>query len=85
MGEVIITLILTGFDQKNHFFERSPWLKVNYLRLTLGMALKSSTSVAKLLKLKVRKLIPTFEEVAGKKLLGGVFLLPLPPFRIGLT
>ena len=45
------------------------------------MALKSYTSVAKGLKLKVRKffgLNPTFAEVRGEKLVGGNFL-PSPP------
>ena len=81
MREVIITLILYGSDQKNHFFfQGSSWVKVNYL--TLSMALKSYASVIKELKLKVRKcwgLTPTFEEVTGRKLLGGVFSPPLFP------
>ena len=50
--------------------------------LALGMALKSYTSVAKDLKLKVRKcweLIPAFVKVAGEKLVG---IAPLPPFGI---
>ena len=41
--------------------------------LALGMALKFKASVAKWLKLKVKKflrLIPTFVEVAGEKLVG---------------
>ena len=45
------------------------------------MALKFYTSVAKGLKLKVRKfwgLIPTFVEVTEKKLIGGLFALPTP-------
>ena len=48
--------------------------------LTLGIALKFYTSVTKRLKLKVRtfwRLIPTFAEVAGEKLVGETFL---PPF-----
>ena len=62
--------------------------KVNYLRLALGTACKPYASVIKGLKLKVRKcwgLIPTFEEVTGEKLLGGVLLPSLPTFGIGLT
>ena len=55
------------------------------MRLVLGMAVKSYASVAKGLKLKVRKLIPMFEEVIEEKLLGGIFWPPLPPFRILLT
>ena len=38
--DVIITLKLKGFDQKNSFFDASPWFKVTYLRLVLVMALK---------------------------------------------
>ena len=48
--------------------------------LGLGMVLKFYTSVAKVLKLKIRKfwrLIPTFVEVTGEKLVGGGFP-PLP-------
>ena len=54
--------------------------------LTLDMALKFYISVAKGLKLKVRKfwwLIPTFVEITGKKLVGaGAFLHPLPCIRL---
>ena len=56
---------------------------VNYLGLALGIALKSYTSVAKRLKLKVRKcwgLIRTFVEITGEGLVGlGGGLLPPPP------
>ena len=48
------------------------------------MNLKFYTSVAKTLKVKVRKfwgLFPTFLEVTGEKLVGGAFLhAPLPPY-----
>ena len=74
MTEIIITLILKGLDRKNHFFEGSSWIKVKHLGLALGMALTSYASVAKGLKLKVKKcwgLIPTFVEVTGEKLVGG--------------
>ena len=60
-------------------FEGPCWFKVNYLGLAKGMALKSYASVAKGLKLKVRKcwgLIPTFVEVTGGKLVGGPFCPP---------
>ena len=70
----LITSILQGIDQKNHFFEEWSWLKLNILGLSLGMALRLYTSVAKRLKLTDRKflgLIPTFVEVTGKKLVGG--------------
>ena len=75
--EIIITSILQGFGQKNHFFDGGSWFKFNKLGLTLRLTLKIYTSVAKELKLRVRKfffggggeggggLIPTFVEVAG--------------------
>ena len=72
------------FDQKKHFFEWPSWFNVNHMGLATGLALKSYASVAKELKLKVRKcwgLIPTFEEVTGEKLLGRVFFAPSPPIQ----
>ena len=83
-GEVIITSILQGFDQKNHFFEGWSWFKFNNLAMVLGMTLKFYTSVAKGLKLKARKfcgLTPPFVEVTGEKLVGLTFL---PHSWIGL-
>ena len=71
--------------RKTFFSKKCSWFKFNNLELALGMALKVYTSVAKSWKLKVRKflgLIPTFEEVAGGKLLGSIFLPP--PSSIGL-
>ena len=57
------------------------WFKFNNLGLALGINLKTYTSVAKGLKVKVRKflgLIPTFSEVKGKNLVGGIIaLLPM--------
>ena len=44
------------------------------------MALKFYISVAKILKLKVRKILwlnPTFVEVSGEKLVGGLFAYPI--------
>ena len=73
--------------EKPLFFEGSTWFKVIYLELALVIALKFYASVAKRLKLKVRKcwgLIPTFVEVAWEKLVGGL-LVSLLPFKIGLT
>ena len=52
------------------FFEECSWFKLNNLGLTLGMALKFYTSVAKGFKLEVRKfweLIYTLLEVRGEK------------------
>ena len=53
----------------------------NNLELTLGMNLKFYTSLAKELKLKVRKfwwLVPTFVELTGGKLVRrGLFLPPI--------
>ena len=51
MTEVIITSILSGFHQKNQFFEECSLFKFNNLELALGMALKFYTSVVKMLKL----------------------------------
>ena len=54
-------------------------MKFNNLGLALGTNLKFFSSMAKVLKLKVRKirgLIPTFVEVTGKKLVGGLFASP---------
>ena len=90
MRDVIITSILWGFDQKNHFFGRWSWFKFNNLVMAIGTTLKFYSSVAKWLKLKVRKfweLSPTFVEFTGEKLVGGLFCpSPFPtPFWIGLN
>ena len=72
---------------KTAFFEGWSWFKFNNLGLALGTNLKFYTSVAKGLKLKVRKflgLIHTFVEVAGEKM-GGGCIFGLPPSWIGLT
>ena len=69
MREVIITSVLSGFDQENRF-----WFKFNNLELAPGTNLKFYTSMAKRLIIKVKKFlapIPTFVEVTGKKLVGG--------------
>ena len=70
-----------GLTRKTSFFDRWSWFKFNNLGLALGTNLKFYTSVAKGLKLKVRKfwgLIPTFVEVTGGKLVGGPFCPPHP-------
>ena len=62
--------------RKIAFFEGWSWFKFNNLGLTLGTNLKFYNSLLKGLKLKVRKswsLIPTFVEVTGEKLVGGLF------------
>ena len=67
---------------KTTFFDGWSWFRFHNLRLPLGINLKFYISVAKGLKQKVRKfwrLIPMFEEVAGEKLVGVVFLTPPPP------
>ena len=67
MREVIITSILQGFDQKHTFFERWSLLKFNNLVLILGMVLKFYSSVAKGLKLSLRKaLSQMFDRVLEK-------------------
>ena len=75
MKKVIITSFLQGFEQKNLFlFKGCSWFKFNNLGLALSMSFKFYTSVAKGLKLKVRKfwgLIHTFVEVTRGKLVEG--------------
>ena len=73
MRELITTSILYGIDQKNRFLEWWSWFKFNNLGLALGTNFKLYTSVAKGLKLKVSRfwrLISTFVEVTGKRLVG---------------
>ena len=65
---------------------RCSWFSFNNLGLAPGMALKFYTSVAKGLKLKVRKflgVIPKFVEVTGEKLVRRAFMSPPTPW-IGL-
>ena len=65
--------------RKTAFFEGWSWFKFNNFGLPPGTNLKFYTSVAKGLKLKVRRfwgLIPTFGEVTGEKLVGGLFAPP---------
>ena len=59
-----------------NFSDRCSLFEFNNLGLTLGTALRFYVSVAKGLKLKVRKfwrITPTFVEVTGEKLVGGLF------------
>ena len=61
--------------RKTAFFEGRSWFKFNSFGLALGMNLKSYTSEAKRLKLKVKKfwgIILTFAEVTDEKLVGGL-------------
>ena len=63
--------------KKTAFFEGWSWFKFHNLGLALDTHLKFCTSVAKGLKLKVRKFWGpnlTFAEVTGEKLVGGAFL-----------
>ena len=68
--------------QDGSFWEWS-WFKFTNLGLSLGIALKFYTNVAKELKLKVRKffgIIITLVEVMGGNLVGGEGIFyPLPP------
>ena len=55
---------------KKNFLEPNSWLKINKLGLSLGMALKLNSSLAKGSKLKIKNFwgfLPTFVEVAGGK------------------
>ena len=81
LRKVIITSILWGFNQKNRFFDGWSWFKFNNLGLSAGKNLKFCASVAKGLKLKVRKFWgtnPTFVEVTGEKLVGRPSWSPHP-------
>ena len=60
--------------RKTAFFEEWSWFKFNNFGLALDTNLKFYNSMAKGLKLKIRKfwgLIPMFVEVTGEKLVGG--------------
>ena len=76
MREIVIISIYKDLTRKIAFFDGWSWFKLNNLGLALGTNLKFYASVAKRLKLKVRKfwgLIPTFAEVTEEKLVGGLF------------
>ena len=63
--------------RKTAFLKGWSWFKFDNMGLVLVTKFKFYNSVAKGLKLKVRTfwgLIPTFVEVTGEKLVGGVFL-----------
>ena len=67
--------------RKTVFFEGWSWFKFNNLGLALSISLKFYSSVAKELKLKVRKfweLILTFIEVTREKLVGERLFDPYP-------
>ena len=69
MKEIFAVTILYKFDQKQNSFDGCSWFKFNNLGLALGMVLKFYISVAKGLKLKVRKflrLITMFVEVTER-------------------
>ena len=73
------TQFYNDLTKKTAFFEGWSWFKLNNQGLAVGADLKFYTSVAKKLKLKVRKfqgLISTFAEVTEEKLVSGAFLLP---------
>ena len=62
------------------FFVGWSWFNFNSLGLALHLTLKVYSSVAKGLKLKVRKfwwLIPTFVEVIGERRVGGGLFAPI--------
>ena len=85
MRKVIITSILQDLTRKTSFLEGWSWFKFNNLGLALGIDLAFYTSVAKGLKLKVKRflgIIPTFVEVTKENLVGKSFCPP--SFWIGL-
>ena len=91
IGEVIITSLLQGFDEKSRFFEGWSWFKFINLRLVLGTAFRFYIHVAKGLKLKVRKfcgLSHMIVEVTVGKTGKGPFVpcpLPPPPFILNMV
>ena len=71
-----------GISRISLVFHWWHWFKFNNLGMALSTNLKFYSSVAKWLKLKVRKisrLIPTFVEVTGEELVGRPFCHPPPP------
>ena len=85
--EVRIKLVLSGFDQKNGFFEGWSWFKFHNLGLALGTNLKFYTSLSKLLKLKFRRFCGFNFYVCRSyrgKTSRGLFWPPSPPYWIGL-
>ena len=76
--------IYKDLTRKNYFFKGWFWFKFSNLGLALGTNLKFDTSVAKGLKLNVRKfwgLIPTFVKVTGEKLVGRAFFVLSPSIQ----
>ena len=68
-----------NLNSKITFFEGRSWFKFNDSRLAQVMALTFSTSVGKVLKLTVTevwRMIPTFVEVIGEKLVRMPFATP---------
>ena len=68
------------WPEKTLLFEGWSWFKLNNLRLTVGTNLEFYTSMAKGLKLNIRKfcgLNPTFVQVTGEKLVEVGGFLPL--------
>ena len=71
---------ISMMTRKATFFEGWSWFKFNNFGKALGANLKFYTSVAKGLKLKVRKFWRpnlTFAEVTGEKLVGDFLLRPI--------
>ena len=70
--------------RKKPFFEGWFWFQLNTLRHAQDMALKFHSSMAKWLKVKVRKFgdrpIPSFVEVTGGKLVGGGWGREITPY-----
>ena len=69
MREVIITLILQGFDQKNHFSWGFVLIQGQLSGTGTRYGLKFLRQCGKRVKIKNQKvvgLIPTFEEVTGE-------------------
>ena len=75
----LITQFYKDLTRESAFFEGWSWFKFNNLGLALGMNLTFYTSVAKGLRLKVRRflgLVPMFVEITEEKLVQRAFLPP---------
>lgn len=73
MREAIMLQIFKAFMRNKKISNGLLWVKINHLVLILGTALTFDSHVVKELELKVRtswRIIPTFEEVTGEKLIG---------------
>ena len=83
MSEVIITLILEGFDQKNHFSRRAVLVQGQLFGTGIRYGLTFLRQCGKRVKTKIQKfqrLFHTIVEVTAEKLVGWGGLYPPSPY-----